>query len=278
VRKLGIFLLIGLISCSYFKKKSDRAVARVYDEYLYESDLNGLILPGTPVADSLDLTRNYIDSWIRQRLLLLHAETNLPEEKKDFSAQLEDYRNSLVIYTYENALVTQKLDTAVTNKDIEAYYTANRQNFLLKENIVRLNYVRFPRDMKNLNQARRWFYSGDEKDRERLAGLCDVHAMDVLLDSGQWLYFNNVLEVIPINTYNQEEFLRNRRTLEIEDSISVFLVKFLDFRITSGVSPLQFEKARIRSIIMNKRKLDLISRMQQDVYISAMKANAFEVY
>ncbi|MFH1159719.1 MAG: hypothetical protein V1733_02085 [bacterium] len=271
-------LLLVLASCSWFKKKSDRAVARVDDEYLYESELTGLVVPGTSTADSLTLTRNYIDSWIHRKALIHQAELNLTEEQMDFSKQLEDYRNSLVVYAYENALVRQKLDTVVSDLEIEEYYENNQENFLLKDNIVRISYVRIPLNFSQIRQIRKYFYSDDEGDRNKLADICDNFGAKYFLDDGTWLLFNDVLKEIPIHTYNQEEFLKNRRSLEIQDSISLYLARFLDFKIKESVSPLQFERDRIRSILLNKRKIKLLNTMHQEVYEEALTNKTIEIY
>jgi hypothetical protein len=58
----------------------------------------------------------------------------------------------------------------------------------------------------------------------------------------------------------------------------VYLVRFKDFKIKESVSPLNFEKQRIRDIILNKRKIELINRMQEDIYTNARKKSVFEIY
>jgi len=74
-----------------------------------------------------------------------------------------------------------------------------------------------------------------------------------------------LLKQIPIKTYNQEEFLKNHRDLEYQDSAYIYLVRFKDFKIKESISPLSFEKERIRNIILNKRKIDLIKKMREDI-------------
>ncbi len=274
-----LFLLLLLAtSCSYLDKSGDRPVARVDDEYLYESDLTGLVAPGTSPTDSLNLIHNYIDSWIQRKILIYQAEKNLTEEQLDFSSQLEDYRNSLVVYAYENILVAQRLDTIVTDQEIETYYHDNQSNFLLKDNIVKINYVKIPVNSKKTRQIRRLFYSDDPDDKDKLADLCDQHEAEYFLDDDTWMIFDNVLKEIPIRTYNQEEFLKYRRSIEIQDSLCLYLAKFVDFKIKEGVSPLQFERDRIKSIIMNKRKIDLLNTMHQDVLNDAFRKNEIEIY
>ena len=58
----------------------------------------------------------------------------------------------------------------------------------------------------------------------------------------------------------------------------MYLVHFKDFKIKESVSPLNFEKQRIRDIILNKRKIELIGRMQDDIYTNAKKKNVFEIF
>ena len=51
-----------------------------------------------------------------------------------------------------------------------------------------------------------------------------------------------------------------------------------NFKIKESVSPLNFEKQRILDVILNKRKIELINRMQEDLYSNAQKKNGFEIY
>ncbi len=253
-------------------------MARVYDDYLYESELKGVVAPGTLAKDSIVLTRSFIDSWVRQRLIIQQAEKNLTGAQMDFTTQLENYKNSLTIYAYENALVRQKLDTLITEEETQIYYDANQQNFLLKDNIVQIQYVKLPLKSPVAKQIKKLLNSGNSEDKNKLADLCEKNASDYFLDSENWLLFTDVLKQIPIKTYNQEEFLQNHREFEYQDSLYDYLVRFKDFKIKESVSPLNFEKQRIRDIILNKRKIELIGRMQEDVFSSAQKKNVFEIY
>lgn len=277
--KYSLFIfLIALASCSYLHKENDRQLARVDNDYLYESDLRGMVAPGTSATDSLNLTRNYVDSWIKKKILIHQAEKNLTANQLDFSKELEDYRNSLVVYAYENLLVKQRLDTIVSDEEIESYYRENQPNFLLKNNIVRLSYVKILTNSKQSRMIRHFFYSDNPGDKEKLADLCDKDYTQYFIDDQTWLIFDDVLKEIPIQTYNQEEFLRYRRNFEMQDSLYLYLIKILDFKIKESTSPLQFEKQRIKSIILNKRKLALINKMREDVYNEALKKNTIETY
>jgi hypothetical protein len=271
--------LIFLTSCTaFFKKKSERVLARVHDEYLYESDLKGVFTPGVVQKDSLSITKSFIENWIRQKLIIHQAEKNLSEGQMDFSMQLENYKNSLIIYEYENALIRQNLDTLITDEELQNYYDDNQQNFLLKDNLIQIQYVKLPIKSGNIRQFKKLLASNNQDDKNTLSELCEKQASDYFLDDQNWLLFNDLLKQIPVKTYNQEDFLKNHREFEYQDSMFMYLVRFKDFKIKESVSPFSFEKQRIRDIILNKRKIELIKRMQDDIYANARKKNIFEIY
>jgi len=276
---LIILLLVPLVSCStFFKKKTERVLARVDKEYLYESDIKGLIAPGTKSTDSINIVRTYIDTWVQKKLLVDQAKRNLPPADLDFTSQLAEYENSLIIYAYEKALVDQKLDTIVTGEEIESYYNSNLNNFLLKENIVKLQYVKLPVNSKQIQQVRKLLAADDPVSLTNLSELCEKQAADYFLDNDNWLSFSDVQKEIPVKSYDQEAFLRSNRNFEYQDSSYVYIIRIRDFKIKDNISPLAYERSRIRDMILNKRKIELINSMHRDVYNEAVKNNNFEIY
>ena len=122
--------------------------------------------------DSLSLARTYIDNWVRKQLLFQQARKNLSEDQMDFTDQLEEYKNSLMIYAYENALVQQKLDTLVTDEEIENYYSANQNNFPLKDNIVQVQYIKLPIKSQLTGKFKALLNSDNPTAKNTLAELC----------------------------------------------------------------------------------------------------------
>ena len=111
-----------------------------------------------------------------------------------------------------------------------------------------------------------------------IAELCEKQAADYFLDDQNWLIFSDLLKQVPIKTYNQEDFLKNHKSLEYQDSAYIYLVRFKDFKVKESVSPLSFEKQRIKDIMVNRRKIDLITQMREAVYAKALKNSDFEIY
>ncbi|MCB0806806.1 MAG: hypothetical protein KDC05_13495 [Bacteroidales bacterium] len=270
-------LILILISCSG-NKRTENVLARVYNDYLYESEIGELVPPGTNPKDSISLVKNYVNNWVSEKLFLQKAEKNLHDEDLLFEKQLEQYRNSLIIYAYESKLITQNLDTSVSQTEIEQYYNDNLENFQLKDNIVKVYYARFDGDIDEMKKIRKFFYAESEEARDSLDTYIEEYSDLYFLDNETWILFDDVLKYVPINTYNKEAYLQNNRKIEITEEGYVFLVNFTDFKIKDGISPLSFEKETIRQIILNKRKLRIINNMREEVFNSALENNDFEIY
>lgn len=275
-----LLITIILFSCtSKPEKDNDRiAIARANTEYLYMDEVKDIVPAGTPSKDSAELIKKYIDNWIHESLVTQKAESNLGDEQKNVEKQLRDYRNSLITYAYEKELVKQKLDTVVADTEIEEYYNNNQADFELKDNIIKVVYVKVDKKVPGIDKLKKWYKSDNMKDREQLASYCHQFASNFYLDDSSWLLFDDLLKEIPIQTYNKELFLQNNRFVEVSDSLSHYFVNIKGFKIRNSLSPLAFEKENIKNIILNKRKLLLITKMKEDVYNDAANTNKIEIY
>lgn len=275
-----LLLFILFYSCGpQAEKEKDRvAIARANNEYLYLDEVKDIVPVGTPAKDSLELITKYIDNWIRESLVTQKAESNLGDEQKNVEKQLRDYRNSLITYTYEKELVKQKLDTVVSDTEIEEYYNNNQADFELKDNIIKVVYVKVDKKAPGLEKLKRMYKSDAPSERELLASYCHQFASNFYLDDSSWLLFDDLLKEIPIQTYNKELFLQNNRFVEVSDSLNHYFVNIKGFKIRNSLSPLGFEKENIKNIILNKRKLQLINKMIEDVYNDAANNNKIEIY
>ena len=272
-------MLVGGVSggCSHGStvKKDEEPVARAGERYLYRSDLKDLSFEG---GDSTKVIEKYINNWIHEMLLLEKAEKNLTEDKTRFDKMVENYRISLVTYEYESQLVKQKLDTVVTDEEVEKYYEENKSNFELKDNIIKVIYVKVRKNAPKVEKVKEWYRSNEIKDKDALAGYCHQYADNFYLDENTWLLFDDVLKEIPMKLYDKEAFLQNNRTIETQDSTHLYYVSIKGFMTKKSESPLSFEKGNIRNVIINKRKVALIKKMREDIYNEAVQDKSFEIY
>lgn len=284
-KSLALLLLIlacALSACDFFRKKEDNqgkdAIARAYGYRLFPEDLAGVVPKGASRQDSINITRTFIENWIRQRSVLHKAESNLDDDSKNVERQLEEYRNTLITYAYETELIRQRLDTVVSDAEVEDFYQKNQNNFELKDNIIKVIYLKLRKNSPKINKPREWYRSTSEKDRNLLTEYCHQYAVNYFLDDSTWLLFDDLLKEIPIKTYDKEQFLQNNRNIEIEDSSFIYFVSIKGFMIKNSTSPLSFERTNIRNMIINQRKLKLIEEMEKQSYEEAKKSGEAEIF
>ena len=108
IRKTWILLLFGLSSCHYFITSDDVVLATVHEKKLLLSDIQSLLDGFDSEEDSVDFVQNWIESWVKEQLMVQQAQNNLTTQLESVKKQIESYQNSLLIYHYQQALVSQK--------------------------------------------------------------------------------------------------------------------------------------------------------------------------
>ena len=139
-------------------------------------------------------------------------------------------------------------------------------------------YVKLTINSASISKVRTLYKSDNPSDKKELTILCQKYAVNSSLEEDTWYYFSDLLKEIPIQTYNQEEYLNNHKYIEMQDSLYSYFVKINGFKIKESTSPLSMEKDNIRNIIVNKRKIKLIEEMHKDTYTKGQINKDFEKY
>ncbi len=276
-----VSLVLVFSSCQFLQKtfsSKEKPVARVYSEYLYPSDLEGVVPKGTSSSDSALLVQSYIENWIRQTVILKQATDNVELNKDELEKQLETYRQSLIIYSYEQQLIAQNLDTTVSSSQIKRYYEENKDNFELKKSILKATYAKIPKNAHRIEFAKRWFNSSKPKDRDELETYCMQFSANYSLVDTSWLYLDELSMIIPLDRFSEASILQKNNYINFSDQEFVYLVKIKDFMYKEDISPLEFETENIKNIIINKRKIELIDKMENQVYQKARDGEDIEWY
>lgn len=281
--KLYIFLfsfvsIFLLVACSSKEETKEKAVARVFYSELYPSNLENVVPYGIKGKDSIELIKKFIQQWVQDELVLQYAKSNLTDEQLNIEKEVEEYRKNLIIYNYQKELISQKLDTVVQAAEIEKYYNTYSSNFVLKDNIAHVYYIKLNKKTPGIEKVKKWYVSNNPKDIDNLRSFCIQFAENYFLDDNTWLLFDDILKEVPIENYNTELLLKNNTNIELADSSFVYFLRIKGYKIKNSVSPLSFEKDNIKNIIINKRKLQLIDEMKREVYNKALDNKDFEIF
>jgi hypothetical protein len=278
-----LFFLTALLlitSCSDLTQTNNRVVvAKAGDKFLYRDELPDLAGNGMSREDSISIVRNYIDRWIKRELMMSRAEINLTEGYiAEIDQKLEETRENLMIYQYEQQMILQRMDTLVSQVQIENYYAETLQTFNLNNAIIKALFMKIPMEAPNIDRVRSWYRSDSQENLQNLESYCYQFA-DKFDDFGeQWINLNFLIREIPSEIEDQSRFLRNNEYFETSDSLYYYFVRIRDFRLRGSVAPVEFVFDDIKNIILNNRKIDFLQDLEDGIYNEALKENMFRIY
>ncbi len=280
--KGGCLLVAALLaSCdAFFNGNEDKvALARVGESYLYQEDVSPFIAENMTPGDSAAFVVNYINRWASKQLLLSKSKINLPEEKlAEFNRLVEDYKTDLYTKAYLELLVLQSLDTTVSRQQLQQFYEDQKDNFKLDEKLVQLRFVVLPQPFLNQAEVEAKFKSFTPQDKVFLDSIA-VQFKKLHFNDSIWVNASRVMqEIPPLDFSNQETYLKKSQFFELQDSLGVYLGKVTNVLEVNDVAPLSFIEPKIKQIILNRRRLRQINRLETDIIDEAIQKNEFEVY
>jgi CRISPR/Cas system-associated exonuclease Cas4 (RecB family) len=286
-RAFWFALLIGLASCDFIRMKTEtkeegktrKPVARVGNTYLYLDELSGIIPAGATRDDSLARISAYVNSWVRKQLVINEAMKNIDINELEVERKVLDYRYSLIAYEYQNVYIKQHLSDSISDKEIEAYYNERKDNFILKQNIIQGTFIKVPKEAPRTKQIKDLMFSRKAKDQADLKSYCLSFSAAYHLSDSSWIEFDKLVVNSPLAEIpNKVQFLRTYNYYETSDNNFLYFLKIDAYQISDNVSPLEFVKQDIRNIILNKRKVELARKLEEEVYENAAQRKDFEIY
>ncbi len=275
-----IILSVLTVSCLKFKDQINKeAIARVNNTYLYKDDIQELVPENTSKEDSTNIITNYINTWATRQLFIDQAKRNLTEkELEEFDQLVDNYKSTLYINAYKNAVINKSINMEITEDNIESYYQQNIENFNLNEELVKLRYLHLPPDYNDIVATQRQLNRFKEEDIEELESK-KQQCIAYSLNDSTWIKLDQILNKIPIlKKQDRSKLLRSGKYMQLRDSTGVFMIRIKDVLKRNEQAPLSYIKPVIRQIILNKRKQELVKKIEKDITKDAVENKQFEVY
>jgi hypothetical protein len=206
------------------------------------------------------------------------AKASLSEEQMDFKSQIEEYHRSLLIYTYRQNLLQQKMDTVVSEQEVNSYYEENSRNFVLEQNVIKGTFIKVPLSAPDLDQLSRWSWSNREQDLDQMEKYCISYAEKYNNFNDTWVDFSTIREQLPVRISDPVRYLNSYRNINTSDTLFRYLVHISDYLTEGGVAPVELVREDITNIILNRRKIQFIKDLENQVYSEGVSKNQFEIY
>jgi hypothetical protein len=278
--KVYLFLISLLfIGCDFIEKKPDQVLARLGDDYFYKSDLNIVLPTGLSKEDSVIFVKNHINNWAKRKILFNKALVNLGDKKQESLKQLiESYKNELFSYAYQEKIVKSSIDTFISENSIKDYYNKNKLNFKLNQEIVNARYLKINSENYNLKDVINRFRRFKKSDKIFLDSI-SLQFSSYYFNDSLWInkevFFNKLPE---INDRLKQNIVKNKLFYRIQDSLELYLINIKDYKLKNDIAPFDFIKSTLKQVLLNKKKLEFISKFEKELIEDALQQNEFEFY
>jgi len=276
MKKLFIFSAIPLLLSSCITKEESKVIANFNEKDLILSD----VIDEMPnqLEDSAYFVEKFMNNWIRKEVMLSHAEMNLSTDLLKYEKKIKDYRASLLIYAYQQELLNQNFDTVIALSEIENYYKKYKDKFRLRQNIFKGRFIVANRSAPNLNRLDKWYKSESETAVEALEEYCQQFSKEYYLLDNKWQYFSIFNNKLPDLIEEEEYFLRNTKGVFFEDEVFRYYVFIKDYQIKGSSSPLAIERDKIKNVLLNKKKIEYLKQIEDELYQNALAKKKIRIY
>ena len=250
----------------------------VAGKFLYQDDLQAALPLNLSADDSVLFAESYIKNWVEDVLLFDKAEGNILDSEK-IKSLVESYRKALIMHTYQEALVKQKLADEITADEVVEYYEKNKQLFLLDKPIVKGVFLKVPLKASKLSDVRRWYKRNTQDAIEQLEKYSLLNAVTYDYFYDRWRPLDEIEALIPNRTWNADsDYLEKNRNVELKDTAYHYFLHIEEYLGKGSQKPLDFAEEEIKETLINLKRVEFINGVKNDLYHQASDKNKIIYY
>ncbi len=276
VPSLWVLLIITFVSCTSEapSEVQDPVLAQVFNKTLVLSDIDGIVDPINNQEDSLHLIQSFVDRWVREAILMHEAEKHVSQDM-GLDQLVRDYRSSLVLNNFEQALFKNELDTVITDLDVEQYFNANKEQFRLSYDIVRYFLIKLPESSQKVDAVIQWWTN---KERALLPDLKEALKGDgayFVLNQLQWHSLQNLKKKLP---KKRAQSLSESLDDVLTNNNYLYFLKIFEIRKKGDLPPISFVRDQVEKIILHGRKMKLIEDKKAALYQKEVNTENVKIF
>lgn len=276
--KLAIVLLLcGACQHTPGPDKERTLLAEVAGKYLYYEDLQAMLPTGLTKEDSANFAQQYIRNWAEEMLLYEKAQSNIPDNN-EIERRVENYRKALIMHTYQQALISQRLADEITEAEMKAYYDENHALFRLEEPLIKGLFIKIPLTAPRLSNVRQWYKDESRNAVEHLEKYQMQHAVKYEYFYDKWVPVADVMGMLPLQEADPEAYLDKHRHVELKDTAFYYFLNISDYRPAGEQEPYETARTQVKEILRNMQQVEFMRNVKNDLYERAVKENKIKYY
>jgi hypothetical protein len=153
----------------------------------------------------------------------------------------------------------------------------NKHTFILSEELFQIRYLYISEINPDLRIFRSKLKRFNESDRIYLDSL-SFQLINFSLNDTTWKNRNEILYEIPELKKINKNLLKKPNFIELKDSLGLYLIKINKVLNIGDYAPIQHVSETLKRIIINKRKLEFIELIRNEITNEAIKNKSLEIF
>lgn len=280
-----LFVIIGLLAAGLpmgcagetdDATPDDPLLARVHGRELRLSAMEGMFPERATAADSALIVEAFANRWAREAAVLYESERNAPGDL-NLDRLVRDYRASLVRSSYEEQLVSQRLDSLIEQQELEAYYESTKEQYQLEKPIVRCLFLRVPYPTPEEALLSDLWNNGNPRDTAALVDYARDYAEVALLNDSTWYGLEEIAAQLPKGTLTADN-VDTKREFSQQDGSHRYYFRLFELRPRLEIAPLSYVEPQARRAILQGRKQQVLEEAREEIFDRELERKNIEFY
>ncbi len=275
--KIIVLAAIAVVvsSCSLFNRKHHvGAAVEVNGNFLEFTELDA-VTAGLSPEDSAEVAEAFIRQWVTEILITEKARNRV--DSKEIDHLVEDYRRSLYAHAYEQYLLN-RMSKKVPQADIDSFYQAHPNQYILKESIVKGLLLIVPNGAPDLEKIKKEMLNINSGSIEKIEKYAYRYANGYELFRDDWKTGNQLLMWLPLEKNDLQKQLKQNRQILLADSVSTYVLQITDLRQAGDPMPVEYARSEIEPIILRERAVGYIQEEHRRIYDDAVRFKKVKFY
>lgn len=277
-KKILIILILGCTcsACQLFEEKRKLGTLAEYNGKTITQEQINILTTGLTPQDSINVTKQYIQQWATS---LIEYDIAKDQINKNIEQLVEDYRRSLYLHEYETKLISQRMPRNVEDTLVQTFYNTHRHQLILTETIIQGLLLVVPNQAPKLDELKKKIQQPElEENIEWIEKFAYQYATGYELFTEEWKTTSDIIVLMPLEQDNLDKQLKNKRQIEIQDSINTYLLQVTDLHMKGDEKPITYARKEIEEILLRKRQVEFIQQERNKLYNKAIETGKLKLY
>ena len=275
MRFIPFFILsLFILSCS--SEKEEEYLASYKDVNLSLSEVYSQIIPGT--IDTANFVDLFVINWLKQQVLFDKASIYISDTDQEIQQKVQDFKETIIIHKYQNELINNEFDTTLTEIEISDYYEKFLKDFILNQHILKCKLIIVEKDFQNKKELEKKIVAQTSSQIDELLNYCQLYSNIYYLNDSNWVYLSEILQKLPTNIDSKKLIRYKNKIHSFTDEELRYFLFVKDFEIKGKKSPLSFELSKIRNLLQNKKKIQYLEKIEDELYRNALSSGKIKIY